>query len=90
MDRTTLRLIKTEPRGFRSEWTTLYVPADRYGDAQNWLEAQQAHHNTSMTWRDYTPQEQAWRLSRLSDSELDEEIAYSLATIEDRLPVPLP
>jgi hypothetical protein len=90
IDRTQLRLIRVEPRGLANEWTTLYVPAGRYADAQEHLERVQAHANPSLRWRDYTPQERTWVINLQSDAGLDEEIAYSLLVIDDKLASPVP
>jgi hypothetical protein len=90
IDRIQLRLIRVEPRGLANEWTTLYIPADRYADAQEHLESVQAHANPSLRWRDCTPQERAWVVNQQSDGELNKEIAYSLLVIDDKLPAPLP
>lgn len=87
IDRTKLRLIRVEPRGFANEWTTLYVPDDRYADALEHLERVQAHANPSVRWRDYTPRERWLTVSPQSDGELAEEIGYSLLVIDDKLPV---
>jgi hypothetical protein len=85
MDRSRLRLVKVEPRGFANEWTMLYVPEERYADAQRHLEDVQAHANPSVRWRDCTPQERAELVDPRSDDELAEEVAHSLLVVDGKL-----
>jgi len=89
IDYRTIRAIKVMPRGFSNEWTTLYVPAERYDEALVFLDRAQGR-NSSLRWREFDAKERAALLWRVGYNHLPLEVAFSLATIEGTHPVPRP